>query len=206
MSRVWNRMKAVNARVHGLFLLAAALCAGVCGCAGTTFADLRSGRESRGHYIEGVPFFRQGEYDCGPAALASVLSYWGALRSVEEITARVYTPKLRGTLPLDMERFVKEAGFAVESSAGTASLESIRSFLRVNHPVICLLDLGFGPYKQPHYIVIIGYDDVHALVIMHDGKTPNRLMSYKKFDQAWSRAGRWMMVVKPEKEGKNVRR
>jgi ABC-type bacteriocin/lantibiotic exporter with double-glycine peptidase domain len=183
--------------VHGLFLLIALLAVACSGCAGKSFSDLRPGIESRGHYIEGVPFFRQDEYDCGPAALAVVLSFWGRSVDLEEIRGRVLTPKLRGTLPMDLERYAREAGFTAESSAGAASLEMIKTPVRNSIPVICLLDLGFGPYKQPHYVTVIGFDDGNTIFITHDGVKQDRLMSYETFERAWSRAGRWMLVVRP---------
>src|SRR5574340_455105 len=91
--------------VHGFFFLVLFLL--VCaGCAEPGFESLRLG--DQGRYIENVPFFRQGEAACGPAALAGVLKYRGRPRTLDEITQRVYTPKLRGTLPMDMERYARE--------------------------------------------------------------------------------------------------
>jgi hypothetical protein len=31
----------------------------------------------------------------------------------------------------------------------------------------CLLDLGFGLYRRPHYIVVVGFDDENAVIGMH---------------------------------------
>jgi hypothetical protein len=69
------------------------------GCTARDFTALRPGLEAHGHYIEGVPFYRQSESTCGPAALASVLAFWGRAESLERITAGVYLPKLSGALP-----------------------------------------------------------------------------------------------------------
>ena len=168
----------------------------ITGCGGKNFAGLRPGLESRGHYIEGVPFYRQSESTCGPAALASVLAFWGRQVDLEEITAKVYIPKLRGTLPMDMENFARERGFEASSSSG--DLEDLKAHLRKDVPVICLLDLGFGPYRRPHYITAIGFDDMHAVIIEHDGLRSNRLMGYESFNRAWTRAGSWMLVIKPK--------
>lgn len=167
----------------------------VTGCMGKNFAALRPGIETRGHYIEGVPFYRQSESTCGPAALASILAFRGRPESLEWITAKVYLPELRGTLPMDMENFAREAGFKTASSYGT--LAELKASIRKGAPVICMLDLGFGPYHQPHYISVIGFDDLHAVIIGHDGLTPNSLIGYEKFNKEWTRAGRWMLVIEP---------
>jgi len=188
--------KAVNSTlsVHGLFLLG--LLAIVCsGCGTKNFSEIRPGIEGRGHYISGVPFFRQTAQDCGPAALAGVLAFHGKPADLEAITASIYLPKLRGTLPMDLERYAKESGLTTSSPDGT--LDTLRSAVRSGLPVICLLDLGFGPYRQPHYITVIGFDDGNGLFIMHDGISPDATMSYAAFENKWARAGHWMIVIRP---------
>ena len=125
-----DRNKAVDSvnAVHGLFLLGtlAAFIAALPGCGAANFDAVRPGLEARGHYIEGVPFVKQTEYDCGPAALASVLSFQGKAADLERITASVYLPKLRGTLPMDLERYAKDEGFKTSSSAGTHAAPEVR--------------------------------------------------------------------------------
>jgi len=178
---------------HGLLLFGVIVLAA--GCGGKSFETIRPGIEARGHYIGGVPFFRQTGDDCGPAALAGILAFYGKPVDLKTITASIYLPKLRGTLPMDLERYAKDAGLKTASSDGT--IDALRSAVRSDSPVICLLDLGFGPYRQPHYVTIIGFDDRNGLFIMHDGITPDRTMSYEAFEKKWVRAGRWMIVIRP---------
>jgi ABC-type bacteriocin/lantibiotic exporter with double-glycine peptidase domain len=178
------------------FLLAAVLTIMISGCARKDFSTLRPSIEVRGHYIDGVPFYRQKESYCGPAALASVLGFWGRPASLEQITAAVYLPELRGTLPMDMENFMREAGLETITSAGT--LEELKVRIRAGLPVICLLDLGFGPYRQPHYVTVIGFDDVNAVIIAHDGLKANSVIGYKTFEKEWTRAGHWMLIANPK--------
>jgi len=165
------------------------------GCASRDFAALQPGLELHGHYIEGVPFYRQSESTCGPAALASILAYWGRPETLERITAAVYLPKLGGTLPMDMVSFAQEAGFKATPSSGT--LAELKTAIRKETPIICLLDLGFGLYHRPHYVTVIGFDDIHDVIICHDGSTPNSLIGYDKFNKEWARAGSWMLVIEP---------
>ncbi len=175
-----------------IFLLAGSLAA----CTGRDFASFRESIEARGHYIQGVPFYKQSEDTCGPAALASVLAFWGRQVNLEDITKKVYLRELRGTLPMDMDRFARESGFDTSSFSGT--LQGLKEYIRKGSPVICLLDLGFWVYRQPHYVTVIGFDDVNDLVIEHDGLKPDSLMSYEKFSKAWARAGFWMLVITPK--------
>jgi len=194
-----DRSKAVDSfkPVHGLFLrLSFALFVlAFSGCGPSTFDSIRSGLDARGHYIENVPFVKQTEFDCGPAALASVISFCGKAADLEKISASVYLPKLRGTLPMDLERYAKEEGFKTSSSSG--SIAALKSALRNNIPVICLLDLGFSVYRQPHFVTVIGFDDGNGLFIVHDGETPNKTVRYEDFENKWARAGTWMIVITP---------
>ncbi len=168
-------------------------------CAQRDFSELRKGIEARGHYVEGVPFYRQSEDTCGPAALAGVLAFWGRPAALDDITAAVYVPKLRGTLPMDMENYARNAGFETASSAGT--LDDLKTALRRNLPVICLLDLGFGLYRRPHYVIAVGFDDRNAVLIEHDGLQANSVMAYDAFAKAWKRAGQWMLIIRPKGDG-----
>ncbi len=197
----WRNNRAVNSNltVHGLFLfillpLIAVLAAG---CFVKSFDQIRPGIADRGHYIENVPFVSQGTYDCGPAALASVFAFWKHPVDISHISSNIYLTQLHGTIPTDMDRYAKEAGFVTASPHGGS--DDLRSLLRTDRPVICLLDLGYGRYRHPHYVTVIGFDDVNRLFIMHDGDRANLTMSYDDFETAWSRAEHWMIMVTPAK-------
>jgi ABC-type bacteriocin/lantibiotic exporter with double-glycine peptidase domain len=198
MTSYRKRAPSTCRRAKGLFffLLAVVLTTIISGCASKNFSTLRPGIELRGHYIDGVPFYQQKDSYCGPAALASVLGFWGRPASLEQITAAVYLPELRGTLPMDMENFMLEAGFKTIASTGT--LEELKVRIRTGLPVICLLDLGFGPYRQPHYVTVIGFDDANAVIIAHDGLKANNVIGYKTFENEWTRAGHWMLIADPK--------
>ena len=189
--------RAVNACVHGLFLLSLlAVLAGLLpGCGPRGVDAIRPGLETRGHYIERVPFYRQTEYACGPAALASVLAYHKRAVDLEVLTRSIVLPKLQGTLPMDMERGAKDRGFRTTTAHGDREL--LRASLKKDLPVICLLDLGLSFLKQPHYVVLTGFDDGNKLYIMHDGVTSGRTMPYEEFAKYWERGGKWMLVVEP---------
>lgn len=184
-------------RVRGVFLALALCCviAGQPACGAKRFAEVRESIARSGVYLDGVPFFRQGDSDCGPVALAGVLAYYGRPADIGALTRSLVTPALRGTLTFDLERQAGAAGLKARSRSGT--VDGVVDALRQRTPVIALLDFGFGPLKQPHYVTVIGYDAEHRLFVMHDGATPNRLMTIGAFDAAWARAGRWMLIAAP---------
>ena len=165
----------------------------VTGCTGKDFAALRPGLESRGAYIEGVPFYQQSDPTSGAAALAGMLDYLGHPEDLERITKKIYHPDLSDAPPWDMERYAREAGFKSEASSG--SFGELKAYIRKGTPVICLLDIGFGFDHKPLYVMVIGFDDVHEVFIVHDGSAPNGLIGYKKFNKKWIRAGYWMLVI-----------
>jgi ABC-type bacteriocin/lantibiotic exporter with double-glycine peptidase domain len=179
------------------FVLGAVLLIAGClsACRAVRFDAILPGLEQRGHYIDNVPFFKQSESTCGPAALASVLAFWGRPADLDEITAKIYIPKLRGTLPMDLESYARTAGLRTTSFTGT--LAQLKAYIRNGVPVICMLDLGFSIYHRPHYITAIGFDDSNRVIIEHDGLRPNSLITYDKFISAWDRADRWMIVITP---------
>ncbi len=182
-------------RRHFFILGTVLLSAGILSACGMRFDAIRPGLEQRGHYIEGVPFFKQSESTCGPAALAGVLAFWGHPANLDEITGKIYIPKLRGTLPMDLEGYARGAGLRTTSFSGT--LAELKGYIRKGVPVICMLDLGFSIYHRPHYITAVGFDDGNGVIIEHDGLHPNSLIAYGKFSSAWDRAGRWMLVITP---------
>lgn len=155
------------------------------------FASLRPGLEERGHYIQGVPFYDQDDNHCGPAVLAGVVSFWGRTAGN---TARHHAGA-SGTLPLDVEQYLHEAGFETKSLKG--NIKTLTARVRQNIPVIALLDIGFGPYRIPHYVTVIGFDEVNKVVILHDGITQNKVIGYDSFVRYWSRAAFWMVVAVP---------
>jgi hypothetical protein len=57
---------------------------------------------------------------------------------------------------------------------------------------------GFGPYRQPHYVTVIGFDDVNAVIIAHDGLKANSVIGYETFEKEWTRAGHWMLIANPK--------
>ena len=81
-------------------LLALALSLG--GCASSPpLEPLAAGRDAV--ELSDVPFHPQERYQCGPAALATVLGWSGVAVSPEELVARLYVPARQGSLQPEVQ-------------------------------------------------------------------------------------------------------
>jgi predicted double-glycine peptidase len=141
--------------------------------------------------IEGVPFIRQDSQFCGPASLASVMTFYGVPEDQKTIGAAVYSEKLQGALITDLERYARQRGFETKSGRGTA--EELKIELDRRRPVIVLVDLGFWVVSKPHYLVVIGYDD--GGFTAHDGYTPANRYPYARFSEIWEKMGNAYLSV-----------
>ncbi|MBI3606785.1 MAG: C39 family peptidase [Nitrospirae bacterium] len=170
------------------------------GCSGgarsaVRVADDRPTVGERSYRIAGVPFVPGDPGACGPAALSSVLAYWGDQVSVEEIARALAVPSLNGVLPLDLARFAADRAPHLTTTIG--SIDWLRDELRRDHPVLVFLDLGIGPWRRGHFVVVIGYRDASREVLMYSGRNPDAVMSYTGFVRAWTRGGSWALAHPP---------
>jgi ABC-type bacteriocin/lantibiotic exporter with double-glycine peptidase domain len=146
--------------------------------------------------IEGVPFYPQEELGCGPAALASLLAYWGRPVSLEEITQEVSLKNLKGSLPMDLELAARRHGLAATSYTG--SLSDLRLHLDKRQPVIAFLNLRWRIFPQGHFVVVTGYDEFHSEIVIHSGDAAYGRIPVASFLKAWARTGFWSLLVLPE--------
>ncbi|MEK7269502.1 MAG: C39 family peptidase [Planctomycetota bacterium] len=181
--------------------VSALLLAALAGCAPSADAiraDLAASRH-RGSAIAAVPFFRQADRQCGPAALACVLAFHGARTEPGEIARAIYAPSIRGTLTFDLPWFAREKGlFADEGGFG---FEQVLGFLDQGLPVVALVDPGVWFLRSPHYVVLTGYDRDASCLILHDGADPDRVWRFSEFLRSWRRTNRWSMVALPWDRG-----
>lgn len=141
--------------------------------------------------IDDVPFIRQGTNFCGPAALVSVMSYYGETIDQHTIGKATYDVKLKGCLISDLENFARSRGFDTITDHGTVG--QIKDFLRRKKPVIVLVDLGWWFVSRPHYLVIIGYTDEGF--VAHSGYEASQLYEYEKFTKLWEKIGNTYLLI-----------
>jgi ABC-type bacteriocin/lantibiotic exporter with double-glycine peptidase domain len=176
-------------------LLAALLAATGCAAPVTLEAVRADVAAGHGHLIAGVPFVPQDEYQCGPAALAMVLQFYGAAVGRDEIARALYLPSVRGTLNLDLEFYARRHGFEARAFAGT--LDGAKAELRRGRPLIVFQDLGIPGFPVPHFAVLLGYDDRARSVVLHSGPDAYRVVPYDDFEQSWTRRRGWTLLVTP---------
>lgn len=150
---------------------------------------------SAGSYIKGVPFFPQNEYMCGPAALASVMGYWGEKAGMKDVAKEVYEEKLKGTLPLDLFLYAKEKGFDAVYYKG--SLADLKEKIDAGTPLILFLNLGYEIYPVGHYIVVVGYSERSMAVMAHSATTEEDVFTYDDLLASWSKTGFSTLLVRP---------
>ena len=86
-----------------------------------------------------VPFYRQDDFLCGPAALAMVFNAAGVRADVESITPLVYLPGRQGSLQAEMLGATRRSGLLAYALA--PRLEDLLRELAAGTPAVVLLNL-----------------------------------------------------------------
>jgi tetratricopeptide (TPR) repeat protein len=145
--------------------------------------------------IASVPFYPQDEYQCGPAALAMALAWSGLDVQPADLTEKVYTASLQGSLQPAMIAGARRSGRLAYVITGTDAL--IRE-IAAGHPVVVLQNLGLSWAPLWHYAVAIGYDIPADEIILHTGRKARDRTSMGLFQATWARADSWgLLVLKP---------
>jgi ABC-type bacteriocin/lantibiotic exporter with double-glycine peptidase domain len=168
----------------------------VVGCAAPSLETIRAHAElGQGHLVPSVPFVAQETHQCGPAALAMVLRYYGRLANPDVIAQALYLPSVRGTLNLELELYARRHGFRARSFPG--SIEMLKAEIARDRPLVVFQDLGGVGLSVPHFAVLVGYDDAAGVVVLHSGTTAYRVVPYAEFERTWAARGRWTLLVTP---------
>ncbi len=140
-----------------------------------------------------TPFFPQEEYQCGPAALATVLTASGVAVTPEELVPQVYLPARRGSLQAELIA----AGRAHDRLPYLVgpSLDELLAELRAGRPVLVLQNLGLERYPIWHYAVVIGFAPASDRLILRSGVTEREILPARRFLATWRRAGSWALVL-----------
>lgn len=144
--------------------------------------------------IDGVPFIKQKDKYCGPAAMASVMQFYGNEIGQDEIAEAVFTPGLDGALISDMENYAKAQGYRTEAVNG--SEESLAALIDEGTPAILLVDRGKWKVSVPHYYVVYGYDSVKETFVLHTGEKGGQEIPYDRLDGEWKKMNRLMLVIR----------
>ncbi len=109
-------------------------------------------------------------FSCGPAAVLSLLRYWGAEGYGAADEGALYGPletsESRGTEPGPMARFLRDKGIDATYRSGDVTIADLERALDSGGPPIVDLQAwrdGDTPWRETwdagHYVILVGYDD-----------------------------------------------
>jgi len=143
--------------------------------------------------ISNTPFFPQSDYQCGPAALATVLGADGLELTPEALVPHVFLPGRQGSLQAEIiatTRRHDRMPYVLQPN-----LDALLTEIAVGTPVLVLQNLGLRMLPQWHYAVVIGYDAPTDTILLRSGTTERLKMSRVRFQTSWARADNWAMVA-----------
>lgn len=145
--------------------------------------------------LAGVPFFPQQDYQCGPAALATVLNVAGVAVTPEQLAPQLYLPDRRGSLQpelLGTARRHERVPYVLRPQ-----LEALIAEVAAGNPILVLQNLGLAVAPVWHYAVVIGFDLARAELVLRSGTDRRKVMRLHTFEHTWRRGGYWGVVVLP---------
>jgi len=143
--------------------------------------------------LQGIPFFAQLEYECGPAALAGVLGASGVSATPATLSPQVYLPGRQGSLQLELMAATRRAGripYIVEDSP-----QALVAELTVGRPLLVLQNVQTRDVPVWHYAVLVGLDADSNRVYLNSGAEQSMPVAAPEFLRTWDWAGRWGMVA-----------
>lgn len=148
--------------------------------------------------LAAVPFFPQEEYQCGPAALATVLVHGGVATTPAALVPQVYLPGREGSLQAEMLAAARRHGRLAYRLA--PRLEDVLLEVAAGNPVVVLQNLAFAFAPVWHYAAVIGYDRGREEIILRSGTTRSLVMTFSTFERTWARGAHWAMVALPPQQ------
>lgn len=146
-----------------------------------------------------VPFVKQSEDGCGPAALSMVMQYWGThgARVASEAAgeARIRRDLLpvaaRGVSAPAMREYLEQHGFRAVVFRGEWA--DLREHVSKGRPLIVLLD---GGAKLLHYVVVAGVEE-DDVMINDPADRKLRAVGRAEFEKRWRAGGFWTLLAVP---------
>jgi tetratricopeptide (TPR) repeat protein len=145
--------------------------------------------------LRNTPFFPQQRYQCGPAALATVLAAHGRQVSPDQLVDSVFVPDLKGSLPEEIAAAARRRGMLAYRLA--PSLQSLLAELAAGNPVLVFQNLGLESLARWHFAVAIGYDLAAPELVLRSGTIERRSTELATFERTWARSGYWALVILP---------
>jgi ABC-type bacteriocin/lantibiotic exporter with double-glycine peptidase domain len=145
--------------------------------------------------VRDVPFFRQrSDRDCGAAALAMVLQYWGVAATRDQISAAQQARQgSAGSRAGDLRDFSRARG--LEAFVVKGQLDDIVGELSRSRPVIVGLAKPYTGRLYAHYEVVVGLHRERRRILTLDPARGWRENSVEGFAAEWVPAQQLLLVV-----------
>jgi len=163
------------------------------GCARTTVTLVEDAQLPVRAELVDVPFYPQEDYQCGPAALATVLSQRGVPVTPDALVNQVYIPQRKGSLQVEMVAAARSNGLLVYPLS--PRLNDLLTQVAAGNPVLVLQNLAFDRWPQWHFAVVVGYDLAEQKIVLRSGTTKRWVGSFREFERSWAKGGRWAVVT-----------
>ena len=142
-----------------------------------------------------VPFFNQEAFYSGPASLSMIANFYilpmrpGSLHHFKN-----NSDKTSG-LQLEMLATAREIG--LQSYQQANDIESLFAAIDQQRPIIILQNLAVDAYPIWHYAVVVGYSADKKFLLLHSGRHEYYRAARKTFENTWSRASNWSLILSP---------
>ncbi len=170
-----------------------AVASGLGGCASIPHDIANFSRAEPIPEVEAVPFFSQEKFQCGPAALTTVLVHSGIDVTLDTITELTYLPGRQGSLQTELLATARQYDRLPYELGGT--MDALAAEVRAGRPVLILQNLGISLAPRWHYAVVVGIDMGADEVILRSGTDRRRATRMRTFLRTWQRSNYWAMVL-----------
>lgn len=139
-----------------------------------------------------VPFFPQRDFQCGPAALATVLVQSGVGVAPAALEPQVYLPGRKGSFQVELLAAARRQGriaYVVKPELRALIAEVTQ------RPAVVLQNLGLEALPRWHFAVVIGYDAANDTVILRSGTQRRQVMGAHEFLRTWALGRQWAMLT-----------
>ena len=142
--------------------------------------------------LTAVGFFPQTGFQCGPAALATLLTHRGVEVNPDQLSDQVYLPKGYGSLQIELlaaSRRYQTIPYLVDG------FDDLKIQVSNGNPALVLQRVRNWWVPAWHYAVVVGFDDVQRQVILRSGTEKRRIVSYWHFANTWQKGNQWGFVA-----------
>ncbi len=163
------------------------------GCAGNVLQGVAETELPLSVEWRETPFFPQEEYQCGPAALATLLNSSGRSVRPEELVAKVYVPGKRGSFQSELlaaTRSYERVPYVIPPD-----MSALLAELAHGRTVLVFQNLGARLLPVWHYAVVIGFSLEKDRIVLRSGTSKRLELSARRFLKTWKRGEYWGMVA-----------